>query len=369
MPGRSTSSALRAEGIERDLGAARLHRQRGRDSALARRRDADRPAGRTRPPRAPACFGWHRGAAASADDPLRLVRAARIAAEVRLDPDSSAATIGARAVAEGDSVEAGAAGERQLAELRLLLGRCDPNRGLALLDQLGASATVLPELEALRGVEQNPYHHLDVHGHTLEVLERLIVAPGRPRVGGGGGVRRPARSRFSPSRWRMASRGAARCALRPCFTMSASPTPEPWERGEGALGSSVMIEPGPARDRARDLRASAGEPAASWGHLANSDLEPSAARLPGPRAPRSRAATSTSTCAPPTPTLRGRHPAHGGGSARDPGGADKSSKEAIDAHLELAAEMIGEALVLAARRPAPRSPIRGDDLAGELGIW
>jgi putative nucleotidyltransferase with HDIG domain len=34
---------------------------------------------------------------------------------------------------------------------------------------------VLPELEALRGVEQNPNHHLDVHGHTVEVLRQLLV--------------------------------------------------------------------------------------------------------------------------------------------------------------------------------------------------
>ena len=30
---------------------------------------------------------------------------------------------------------------------------------------------MLPELGALRGVEQNVFHHRDVHGHTLEVLE------------------------------------------------------------------------------------------------------------------------------------------------------------------------------------------------------
>ena len=33
---------------------------------------------------------------------------------------------------------------------------------------------MLPELAALRGVEQNPNHHLDVHEHTIEVLARLL---------------------------------------------------------------------------------------------------------------------------------------------------------------------------------------------------
>ena len=40
---------------------------------------------------------------------------------------------------------------------------------------LGATAVVLPELEALRGVEQSRFHHTDVYAHTLEVLERTIA--------------------------------------------------------------------------------------------------------------------------------------------------------------------------------------------------
>ena len=92
------------------------------------------------------------------------------------------------------------AGERQLAELRQLLGGPDPLRGLALLDELGLTAVVLPELEALRGVEQGPNHHLDVHGHTLAVLEHTLEVEARPRP-----LRRRARRRgwrrCSPSRW------------------------------------------------------------------------------------------------------------------------------------------------------------------------
>ncbi|MGH2950427.1 MAG: HD domain-containing protein, partial [Solirubrobacterales bacterium] len=65
-------------------------------------------------------------------------------------------------------------GERQFAELRLLVAGDEPLRGLELLDELGATAAVLPELERLRGVEQTQYHHLDAHGHTLEVLRRLL---------------------------------------------------------------------------------------------------------------------------------------------------------------------------------------------------
>ncbi|MGV1050374.1 MAG: HD domain-containing protein, partial [Solirubrobacterales bacterium] len=59
-------------------------------------------------------------------------------------------------------------------ELRQLVGGPDPLRGLALLDDLALTAVVLPELEDLRGVEQGPNHHLDVHGHTLAVLEHTL---------------------------------------------------------------------------------------------------------------------------------------------------------------------------------------------------
>jgi hypothetical protein len=42
------------------------------------------------------------------------------------------------------------------------------------MDRLAVTAGVLPELQSLRGVEQSPNHHLDVHGHTIEVLRQLL---------------------------------------------------------------------------------------------------------------------------------------------------------------------------------------------------
>ena len=105
-----------------------------------------------------------------ADDPLRVMRAARLAAQLGFELDP-----GTVALARAEAARAAEpAGERRLAELRMLLAGPDPLRGLRLLDELGATAAILPELEALRGVEQNPNHHLDVHGHTIEVLERLL---------------------------------------------------------------------------------------------------------------------------------------------------------------------------------------------------
>ena len=42
------------------------------------------------------------------------------------------------------------------------------------MDAVGATDVVLPELARLRGVEQNRFHHLDVHDHTRAVLAETI---------------------------------------------------------------------------------------------------------------------------------------------------------------------------------------------------
>jgi len=105
-----------------------------------------------------------------ADDPLRLLRAARLAAELDLVIEPATLSLARAEAARG----AEPAGERQLAELRLLVGGPQPLRGLELMVEIGLTAAVLPELAALRGVEQNPNHHLDVYGHTLAVLARLL---------------------------------------------------------------------------------------------------------------------------------------------------------------------------------------------------
>ena len=65
------------------------------------------------------------------------------------------------------------------------------------MDSTGLVAALLPELEALKGVEQNPYHHLDVWGHTLEVLERVVEVDRRP-----GRRARRRRARESRASWR-----------------------------------------------------------------------------------------------------------------------------------------------------------------------
>lgn len=101
-----------------------------------------------------------------ADDPLRVLRVARIATELGFAPDDATLTLGRDAA----PAAAGVAQERVYAELKRILAAADPVAGIRWMERLGLVASLLPEFDALRGVEQSHYHHLDVYDHTLEVL-------------------------------------------------------------------------------------------------------------------------------------------------------------------------------------------------------
>ncbi|MCX6372190.1 MAG: HD domain-containing protein [Actinobacteria bacterium] len=100
------------------------------------------------------------------DDPLRVVRLARLARGFDLLPDTAATAAAQRAAAGLAAVS----GERLRDELSAVLGTGGAAAAFRDLAVWGALAVVLPELDSLRGVEQNPYHHLDVFEHTLEAL-------------------------------------------------------------------------------------------------------------------------------------------------------------------------------------------------------
>ena len=110
------------------------------------------------------------GPAAYENDPLRPLRLARFAAELGFTPDAETERLTAEAAAR----VAEASGERVFAEVRRLVLAPGAVDGLDLADRLGVLRAVLPELADLHEVEQSHYHHLDVYGHTIEVFERLI---------------------------------------------------------------------------------------------------------------------------------------------------------------------------------------------------
>jgi tRNA nucleotidyltransferase (CCA-adding enzyme) len=102
-----------------------------------------------------------------ADDPLRGLRVAQFAARFEMQPDAELRALCARL----DLSEL--PGERLLEEFRKLLGKgVVPSLGLRFLEQTRL-LRFLPELDALRGVEQDPGWHPegDVWVHTLMVVD------------------------------------------------------------------------------------------------------------------------------------------------------------------------------------------------------
>jgi putative nucleotidyltransferase with HDIG domain len=103
------------------------------------------------------------------DDPLRSLRAIRFAVELDLALDPATAQEVTRQAPGLRRV----APERIFAELKRVISADAVLRGLELLDEHGLTDVVLPELNALKGVEQSHFHHLDVHDHTLAVLDEV----------------------------------------------------------------------------------------------------------------------------------------------------------------------------------------------------
>ncbi len=289
-------------------------------------------------------------------DPLRLLRAARFAAGLGLEIDPNTVAL-ARAEA---GRAADAAGERQLVELRQLVGGPDPLRGVRLLDELGLTAVVLPELEALRGVEQGPNHHLDVHGHTMAVLERTLEVEADLDRFGGERAEELATLLAEPLADEM-NRGTA---LR--FGALLHDIGKPMTRSErdgfvtfiGHDRDGVEIVGG----LCRRLRASRN----LTRHLQDLTLHHlrlgflvHEAPLPARRVHEYLRATDPVGADVTLLTIADRLSARGSGPL--------ATEEAIEAHLFLAREMLAAALDWRREGP-PRPLLRGDELASELGI-
>jgi poly(A) polymerase len=114
------------------------------------------------------------------DDPLRMMRAARFAAQLgfTVAPEVLAAMTD---MAERITI---VSAERVRDELVKLVCSPDPRRGLRVLVDTGLAAYVLPELPAL-ALERDEHHrHKDVYQHTLTVLEQSIDLEHRLPDGG-----------------------------------------------------------------------------------------------------------------------------------------------------------------------------------------
>ena len=104
------------------------------------------------------------------DDPLRMMRAARFAAQLGFTVDPPVVTAMTEMAERIGIVSA----ERVRDELVKLVCAPYPRLGLTLLVETGIADLVLPELPAL-ALERDEHHrHKDVYEHTLTVLEQAI---------------------------------------------------------------------------------------------------------------------------------------------------------------------------------------------------
>jgi poly(A) polymerase len=289
-------------------------------------------------------------------DPLRLLRAARLAAELELEIEPRTVELARAARAQASDP----AGERQLAELRQLLGGPDPLRALALLDELGVTAVVLPEVEGLRGVGQGPNHHLDVHGHTLAVLEHTLEV--EADLGRFAGERAAeVEALLAEPLADELSRGTA-LRFGALFHDIGKPATRSEQggfvgfRGHDREGAEIIA--GICRRLRASRRLTQHLQALTLHHLRLGFLIPEAP-LPPRRVHEYLRATEPVAVDVTLLTVADRLSARGAGPLARP--------EMVAAHLDLAREMIAAALDW--RRDGPPQPLlRGDELAAELGI-
>jgi putative nucleotidyltransferase with HDIG domain len=289
------------------------------------------------------------------DDPLRPLRLVRIATELGLEPDEDTC----RLTTEYAGRVPQTSPERIWAELTRLVLADRVIDGLGLADRLGLTAAVLPEIAAMRGVEQSHFHHLDVHEHTLEVLREQLVLE-RDLDGVFGDVAGDLRAILDEP---LADELTRLQALR--FAALFHDIAKPATRNELPDGRVSFI----GHDRVGEemvvalcRRFRTSEKLASFlggvtrHHLALGFLV-HARPLDRHAVYRYLRACEPVEIEVTLLTCADRRATRG-----------RNAEAAIAAHLELAREIMGDALEWRRRGGAPAPPLRGDELARELGI-
>ena len=105
------------------------------------------------------------------DDPLRMLRAARFAAQLSFEVDPSTV----EAMTHLRNTLSIVSPERIRSELVRLLQTDDPVAGIRLLVDTGLMDLFLPEIPALRLEVDEHHHHKDVYEHSLTVLTQAIA--------------------------------------------------------------------------------------------------------------------------------------------------------------------------------------------------
>jgi putative nucleotidyltransferase with HDIG domain len=295
------------------------------------------------------------GPGALSDDPLRSLRAVRLAVELGLQLEQSTREA---AAANAPGIER-VAPERVFGELKRIVSAPQPRPGLELMSSLGLTDVVLPELAALRGVEQNVFHHADVYGHTLEVLDTVALIERDPAAGGLGEHAAAVTALLAEPLADELTRGQA---MR--FAALLHDAAKPQTRGERPDGRVTFVGHDAqgaelAREVLRRLRSSErlrDYVAALTRHHLDLGFLVHERPLSRRAAWRYLRATAPHSADVTILTVADRLATRG-----------KNAEPAIAAHLDVAREMLAHAF--AERAAEPRAPLlRGDELARELGL-
>jgi poly(A) polymerase len=291
--------------------------------------------------------------AAFAADPLRVLRLARLACELGFEAEAGTVSAARASVAALAQVSP----ERVFAELKRIVTCERALDGLALLDELGATAVVLPELSALQGVEQSHYHHLDVHEHTRAVLGATIELQQAPADHLGAHADELDNFLSQPlanqlTRWEAMRFGALFHDIAKPQTRAVTAEGRTTFMGHDVAGAEMaaaMLGRLRASQRLREHVAALARHHLRLGFLVH--------QAPLPRRAIYR---YLRTCEPveidvTVLSVADRLATRG-----------KGSEQAIERHLELACELLEAGLLWQAERPRP--PLRGDELTRELGL-
>jgi poly(A) polymerase len=112
------------------------------------------------------------------DDPLRMMRAARFAAQLNFEVSEDALKAMTEMAERINIISA----ERTRDEFTKLIMSNNPRKGIAILVSTGIAELVLPEIPKLQLEIDEHHHHKDVYEHSLTVLDQAIAL--EERLGG-----------------------------------------------------------------------------------------------------------------------------------------------------------------------------------------
>ena len=289
------------------------------------------------------------------DDPLRCLRAVRLAVELGLDLEQGTVEAVAAHAPEIDKV----APERVFGEIKRVVSVPAPQLGVALMERLGLLEAVLPEVAGPRGVDQNVFHHTDVYGHTLEVLTAVVEIERDPGQAGLGDQAQAVADLLAEPFADELTRGQAMRLAALLHDAAKPQTRDTLPDGrvtfighdrEGAQLARDVLARLRASERLRDYVAALTRHHLALGFLVHE--RPLARRA----AWRYLRATAPYAADVTILTVADRLATRG-----------KNAEPAIAAHLELARDMLQ--LAFKESETGPQAPlVRGDELARELGI-